>query len=128
MELPSHMDRIKGLVNPEDYLETNISLDDFELDLLLDDTILVRYADGDGDTVNRGGILVQNTMETKTWRVGQIILAGETCRYLKSGDFVLFPHDKGIKTKNIKLGGKSYPEALFLSETRVFGRLKRLTE
>lgn len=128
MELPSHMDRVKGLVNPEDYAGSNLSLEDFEIDLLLDDTILVKYVDGNSEEKNVGGIIVQQAVTKTTWRVGQILLAGVGCKEMKDGDYVLFPNDKGMPAKDITFAGEKHKEVIFLSEARIFGRLAKKGE
>lgn len=124
-EMPAHMDRIGGTIQLDNYKGSNISLDDFELDLLLDDTLLVEYMDGNSEEVVKGGVILKQTVDGKTWRIGKILLSGEKCQYLKNGDYVLFPNDRGLPARNIIFKGEKKPEVIFLSENRVFGRLAK---
>ena len=93
--------------------------EDFEITELLGDVIQVVYADTaeDGRSLIRNGIILPHeVVDNKAWRVGKVVLAGPCCKQVKTGDFVIFPGDKGIKglQKNGKLN-------IFLNEERIFG-------
>ena len=93
--------------------------EDFEITELLGDTIQVIYADlaEDGKSLVRNGIILPSeVVDNRAWRVGRVILAGPCTKQVKSGDYVIFPGDKGIKgiQKNGKLN-------IFLNEERIFG-------
>lgn len=96
--------------------------EDFEITELLGDTIQVIYADTapDGRSIIRNGIILpEEVVENRSWRVGKVVLAGPGTKQVKSGDYVIFPGDKGIKglQKNGKLN-------VFLNEERIFGICK----
>jgi hypothetical protein len=98
--------------------------EDFEITELLGDTIQVIYADlaEDGKSLVRNGIILPSeVVDNRAWRVGRVVLAGPCTKQVKSGDYVIFPGDKGIKgiQKNGKLN-------IFLNEERIFGICKPL--
>lgn len=96
--------------------------EDFEIIELLGDVIQVVYADTaeDGRSLIRNGIILPHeVVDNKAWRVGKVVLSGPGCKQVKTGDYVIFPGDKGIKglQKNGKLN-------IFLNEERIFGICK----
>jgi hypothetical protein len=96
--------------------------EDFEITELLGDVIQVIYADTaeDGKSLIRNGIILPDeVVDNKSWRVGKVVLAGPNTKQVKTGHYVIFPGDKGIKgiQKNGKLN-------IFLNEERIFGICK----
>lgn len=106
----------------------DFGLDDYDLDFIFDDILLVEYVDetDEGDEVIRNGIVVPTNALTKAWRKGKIILAGPETKYAKEGDIVIFPNNMGVSISNISVAGKKKVEkGIFLNEERMFGICKR---
>lgn len=116
------------IIDFDDYRNDNFTLFGFKLSKVLDDIILIQYADaGDsrGDTVMRGGIAIPLAHVEKAWRIGKVVLAGPKCKHVKVNDFVCFPSDKGIPCSNLDVDGVGVlKDATFLNEPRVFGICK----
>jgi len=96
----------------------------FKLKQILDDVLLVKYADetSDGSAIKRGSLFIPNNTENKAWRVGKILLAGSQARYCKVGDFVIFPNNLGVPIANIELEGHgTLDKGIFINEQRIFG-------
>lgn len=118
-------DRIKGTIQLDNYSNSeNFNLFDFQLSHVLDDIILVQYADcsDDGSEIIKDGVLVPVNASTFTWRIGKVLLAGPNCSLVKVGDHVCFPNDKGIAVGNLDIAvhGK-VKNSCFLNEDRIFG-------
>ena len=116
------------LIDFDDYRNDNFTLFGFKLSEVLDDIILIQYADaGDqrGDTVMRGGIAIPLAHVQKAWRIGKVVLAGHNCRRVKVNDFVCFPSDKGIPCSHLDVENVGVlKDATFLNEGRIFGICK----
>ena len=116
------------LIDFDDYRNDNFTLFGFKLSEVLDDIILIQYADaGDerGDTVLRNGIAIPLAHVEKAWRIGKVVLAGHNCVRVKVNDFVCFPSDKGIPCSNLDVEGVGVlKDATFLNEGRIFGICK----
>jgi hypothetical protein len=102
------------------------SLAGYRLSTVMKDIILVEYVDvtsGAGnDTILRDGIHIPIGSLQKAWRIGKVLLAGSSCELVKVGDYVCFPHDKGIKIANLELSsGIEVGSGVFLNEDRIFG-------
>lgn len=96
----------------------------YDLSALLDDIILVEFVDegGSENTIVRNGILVPVNAETNAWRVGRVILSGNSCRLVKTGDFVCFPNNMGVPIANIEVVNHGKVDhGIFLNEQRIFG-------
>ena len=52
----------------------------YDLDTLLDDIILAEFTDegGSSNTISRNGIVVPVNADTQAWRIGKVILCGNT--------------------------------------------------
>lgn len=111
-----------GLADIDQYKNCPLP-EDFEITELLGDVIQVVYADvdpEDGQSVVRNGIVLPSSVvESRAWRVGEVVLAGPETRQVKKGHFVIFPGDKGLPA--IKRDGKL---SVFLNEQRIFGICK----
>tara|TARA_R110002020_G_scaffold332155_1_gene547532 strand:+ start:1419 stop:1931 length:513 start_codon:yes stop_codon:yes gene_type:complete len=118
----------RGLIDLDTYTNDNFTLLGFKLSKVLDDILLIRYADladDTGDTVMRNGIMVPLAHVQRAWRIGQIVLAGPRCSFTKAGDFVCFPSDKGLPCSNLDVDGVGIlKDATFLNEARIFGVCK----
>jgi hypothetical protein len=122
--VPVHMQKTSALNFDKHASDTFTLIDDFELDKVLDNIILVRYVDtpDSNQTVMRNGILVPIDHTKAAWRIGQIILAGPDCKNVKVDDYVCFPNDKGIPVSNVVVRGLGkIKQSIFLDETRIFG-------
>lgn len=116
----------KSLIDLSTYNDNDFGLTNFDLTGLCDDLLLAEYADetGDGDIIRDGIVVPANTIQ-RAWRIGKVILAGNGCKNVKAGDYIIFPHDRGIPISNItvdKVGKVSH--GIFLNEERLFGICK----
>ena len=99
----------------------------YDLVNLLDDIILVEFADDGGtdNTIVRNGILVPVNADTNAWRIGKVLLAGINCKLVKVGDYVCFPNNMGIPISNIDvINVGTLRMGIFLNEQRIFGVVK----
>lgn len=114
----------RSVIKLGDYKNDAFTVGNFELSSVLDDIILVSYADvsSDGAIIYRNGIALPVNNLQRAWRIGKVILAGPKCLYVKVGDFVCFPSDKGIPVANLDVTAHgAVRDAMFLNESRVFG-------
>lgn len=96
----------------------------FSLKTLLDDVLLVKFVDEteDGTNIVRNGIVVPVNVDTKAWRIGEVILAGPNAKHTKVGDHVCFPNNLGIPVANITVDNYgTLKKGIFLNEQRIFG-------
>ena len=118
----------KGLIDLDTYSNDNFTLFGFSLSQVLDDVLLIRFADlGDetGQTVLRNGIAIPLAHVERAWRIGQVVLAGPLCKYVKVDDYVCFPSDKGLPCSNLDVDKVGIlKDATFLNEARIFGVCK----
>ena len=87
------------LIDLDQYTNDVFTLLGYKLSSVLDDILLVQYADladETGDTVMRNGVAIPLAHVQKAWRIGQVVLAGPRCRNVAQGDYICFPSDKGI--------------------------------
>ena len=104
----------------------DIGIDDYELNFIFDDILLIEYVDEteQGD-VMRGGIVVPSNALNKAWRKGKVILAGPDSKYAKEGDIVIFPNNMGVSISGVSITGKgNVKNGVFLNEERMFGICK----
>ena len=115
-------DRVGGKMQLDAYNSHTFELSDWNLTTLLDNLLMVQYVDAteSGREVMRNGILVAIDATTHVWRVGKVIIAGPNCNYVKEGDHVIFPNDKGIRASCIN----DLKNIVFLNEDRIFGTCK----
>ena len=126
---PTLPDEVKGTIQIDNYSNDNFSIFGYTLDKLLDDIILVEFQDTfeeDDGYVDRGGIAVPVNAIQHMWRIAKVVLAGPDCKHVKSGDFVTFPNDKGLKTSYVTVTTEAgetvtIKDGTFLNEARVFG-------
>ena len=116
----------KSLIDLSVHSDNDFGLSDYDLCGLFDDLLLAEYVDEtlEGDVV-RGGIVVPSNTIHRAWRVGKVILAGTGCKNVNTGDYIIFPHDKGIPISGITIEGSGVLEhGIFLNEERLFGVCK----
>lgn len=116
----------KSLIDLTTHSDNDFGLADYDLCSLFDDLLLAEFADEtiDGDIIRDGVIVPANTIQ-RAWRVGRVILAGTGCKNVKTGDHIIFPHDKGIPISGITIDGHGKLEhGIFLNEERLFGVCK----
>lgn len=114
----------RSLIDLSSHSSGDFGLEDYELNFIFDDIVLVEYIDttADGEGVIRNGIYVPSNALNKAWRKARVILTGPQVKYTKVGDIVIFPNNLGVTVSNIdvtnygKLNG-----AVFLNESRIFG-------
>ena len=82
----------------------------YQMSKLMEDVLLCKYKDEteDGQALIRNGIHIPLNVDTKAWRIGEVLLAGTKSEYVKVGDHICFPNNLGI----------------FLNESRIFGIVK----
>lgn len=111
-------------------LPTDFGMDDYVLSTVLDDVILVEYADLHGgedgsEYIMRGGIAVPVNQVHNAWRKGRVILIGARVQYAKLGDIVVFPNNMGIPVSNLNIENHGkVKKGLFINEQRIFGICK----
>lgn len=117
----------KTLIDLTAHSKGNFSIgDDFVLNFVFDDIVLVEYVDEvedeKGEGIMRDGIIIPTNALTKAWRKAKVVLAGPGVCYCKVGDIVIFPNDKGVAVANIEIGGYGrLVKGMFLNEQRLFG-------
>jgi co-chaperonin GroES (HSP10) len=116
---PAQEDKIGGKVQIDNYLGSDMNLDNWNLTKVLDDILMCQYIDvnEDGTEVKRGNLWVPINAVNFTWRLAKVLLAGPECKTVKEGDIVMFPNDKGIQVANLN----GYKNIVFLNESRIFG-------
>lgn len=93
----------KGLIELEQYKNSELPIDDYNIVQVLDDIIMAEFVDvsPDGQSITRGGIHIpMDIADTKAWRVAKTVLAGDKVpEYLKpKGTHFIFPGDRGIRS------------------------------
>ena len=122
LDAPAFEDKVKGLVQMESYAHTAMDLEGWDVQQTLDDIVMVQFVDinEDGTMVKRGSMFVPIAAAPQVWRVGRVILKGPNCKYVKVGDNVIFPNDKGIQVREMN----GLKNIAFLNEQRLFGTCK----
>ena len=114
----------KSLIDLSQKSKGDFGLEDYDLNFIFDDILLVEYIDetAHGDELVRNGILIPTNALTKAWRKGKVILAGPEAKYVKEGDIVMFPNNMGVTISNVTVTGKGkVGKSIFLNEERMFG-------
>ena len=117
---PSLEDITGGRGTLEHYKNNDFELSGWHLDSVLDDILMVQYADvnEEGTLLKKGSILIPLNVTQHTWRVGKVVLNGPSCKYVKKDDYVVFFNDKGLKVTELN----GLKNIVFLSENRIFGK------
>tara|TARA_R100000278_G_scaffold28912_2_gene26302 strand:+ start:1367 stop:1825 length:459 start_codon:yes stop_codon:yes gene_type:complete len=108
----------------------NLITDDYVLDFIFDDILLIEFIDevndGAGDAVMRGGVYIPTNAIQRAWRKGRVILAGPESKYTKKDDIVVFPNNLGVGISNTEIGNHGMlRKGIFLNESRLFGICKK---
>lgn len=98
---------------------------DWAFKALLDDIIMIEYADSDeSGHVLRHGLYLATDATRAIWRVGVVRMKGpEVPEFINIGDHVMFPNDRGLQT--ILAGGVN---AVFLNVDRIFAVVEPIVE
>ena len=122
--LKSHIDMANKTL-PSDF-----GLEDYVLSKILDDVILVEYADliageDDAEFIERNGLVIPTAQVTNAWRKGRVILTGSKVKECEVNDIVVFPNNMGIPITNLEVEGHGkLKNGLFINEVRLFGICK----
>ncbi len=121
----------KSVIDLGQYSQGDFGLSDYKLSFLFDDILLVKYVDLEGENgeegqyIKRGMLYLDPKSMQKSWRKAQVILAGPNAKFVKVGDIVMFPNDKGITISNVEIEGYGVlKQGMFLNEQRLFGICK----
>jgi len=120
IDRPSNLeDRIGGKVQIEHYVGGEFEMEDWFLDKVLDNILMVQYVDVNdaGTEVKRGSIWVPLGAVQHTWRVARVIKAGPDCKLVEEGNYVVFPNDRGLQVANLN----GLKNVAFVNEDRIFG-------
>jgi len=85
-----------------------------------------------GEEIIRDGIVVPINTNTKAWRIGKVVMQGNSALTTTSGDSVTFPNNLGVPVSNIVVkhpDGKfqTVKKGQFINAQRIFGKLHKLT-
>ena len=132
--MPADIDLLpvqKSVIDLGQYSQGDFGLSDYKLSFVFDDIILVKYVDLEGENgeegqyIKRGSLYLDPKTMQKSWRKAQVILAGPNVKFVKVGDIVMFPNDKGVTISNIEIDGYgTLKQGMFLNEQRLFGICK----
>jgi len=120
----------RSLIDLSSHSSGDFGLDDYILNFIFDDIILVEYIDltDDGDGITRNGIYIPTNAITKAWRKARVLLTGPNVKYTEVGNIVLFPNNLGVTVSNIDVDGVGKVKSgVFLNENRIFGICKPKT-
>ena len=117
----------RSLIDLTTPLKGDFGIEDYELNFIFDDILLIEYADEtDKGEIERNGILIPANAMNKAWRRGRVILAGPDAKYTKEGDIVIFPNNMGVTISNVTITNKGkIRNGVFLNEERMFGICKK---
>lgn len=107
-------------------IPSDFGMDNYIASDLLDDVILINYADNVEDEVGGGcimrrGIAVPLASVQSAWRKGVVIIAGPNVKQVKVGDIVVFPSSLGVPISNLEVEGFGVVDkGLFLNEQKIF--------
>ena len=101
----------KSLIDLSNPDAGEFGIDDYELDFIFDDILLIEYVDETehGD-VMKGCIVVPSNALNKAWRKGKVILSGPDAKYTKEGDIVIFPNNMGVTISGVTITGINNPK------------------
>ncbi len=117
----------RSLIDLSSHSSGDFGLENFELNFIFDDIVLVEYIDiaQDGDGVMRNGLYIPTNALSKAWRKAKVILVGPEVKYTKIGDIVIFPNNLGVTVSNMDISGYGkINSGIFLNENRIFGICK----
>lgn len=117
----------RSLIDLSSHSSGDFGLENFELNFIFDDIVLVEYIDitQDGDGLMRNGLYIPTNALSKAWRKAKVILVGPEVKYTKVGDIVVFPNNLGVTVSNMAISGYGkVSNGVFLNENRIFGICK----
>jgi hypothetical protein len=133
--MPADIDQLpvqKSVIDLTQHSQGDFGLTGYKLSFLFDDIILVKYIDTDddnGDFIKRGSLFIDPKSIKAAWRKAEVILAGPNVKYVKPGDIVMFPNDKGVSIANLEIENYGFlNKGMFLNEQRLFGICKPVTD
>lgn len=114
----------------EDSLDS--TLIGYAVESLEDDIVLIEFVDRfeTGEEIIRNGIVVPTNANPRAWRVGQVVMQGNSALTTAPGDYVTFPNNLGIPVSNVVVkSGKEFvtvKKGQFINAQRIFGKLHKL--
>ena len=104
----------------------DMALRGFEVISLYDDFVFANYIDIDNGFIkHESGLVTVDTSSNKTWRKAEVIMVGPACHHTNPGDIILFPNDKGLPCGEVAYENGIADNGIFLSEHRIFAKLKK---
>lgn len=104
--------------------------DDYTIVKPFADFILVEYIDVKSEMIETAdGLYIPQTVKEMQWRKGKILQVGPYVQFVKPGDIVTFPNDKGLATSKVHYTDSSgniqvCENGIFLNEQRLFAQLE----
>ena len=117
----------RSLIDLSSHSSGDFGLENFELNFIFDDIVLVEYIDvaDDSDGIMRNGLYIPTNALNKAWRKAKVILVGPEAKYTKVGDIVVFPNNLGVTVSNMNISNYGKVKGgVFLNESRIFGICK----
>lgn len=117
----------RSLIDLSSHSSGDFGLENFELNFIFDDIVLVEYIDttNDSDGIMRNGLYIPTNALNKAWRKAKVILVGPEAKYTKVGDIVVFPNNLGVTVSNMHISNHGKVKSgVFLNENRIFGICK----
>ena len=104
----------------------DMALRGFEVLSLYDDFVFANYIDIDNGFIkHESGLVTVESSAAKTWRKAEVIMVGPACHHTNPGDIILFPNDKGLPCGEVAHPTGVALNGIFLSEHRIFAKLKK---
>lgn len=98
------------------------------------DFILIEYIDVASEmVVTDDGLYIPQTVKEMQWRRGKVLQCGPYVQYVKPGELVTFPNDKGLATSKVLYQDadgtvKVCENGIFLNERRLFAQLEEVED
>ena len=122
---------LNNLIELEKYRSAEVPMDDWNIKGVFGDIMLCRFVDAQdgpgGEYVLRNGIAVPLDVTKHTWRIVEVLKKGpEVHDYIKEGDLLMIPNDRGIPC--VQRHGKKKENLIFINESRAFCAVDRKGE
>lgn len=119
-------------LNKQEY-KGDMGLQDYCLDWVSYDTILLDMIDLEEGFKKVGQFLTATNSDIKAWRKGQVKMIGPRVKDYKVGDIVIFPGIHGLESGGLYITNESGEQEYvkhghFLSEGRIFGKVHNIEE
>jgi hypothetical protein len=114
----------KHLIDLADYISEDHPVpENFELSRIYGDIIMVAPIDeNDMGELERDGVVLPKTAMRTAWRTGKVLLVGRQVDDIKPGEYVIYPNDRGLSVKNLRVKGiGKVAVSSFINEERIFG-------